>query len=232
MWVSLDAVSALGWLYESMGMSELLAVRLMTDSLKATRGMGLSAGISEGGAEMRMALRTKVGPQAPGLAAYAGALMGALTAGIAGQAVLTGSSEGADVEAEEEFDAAQDSLECLMELVAALKAYAQDHDGRLPDAARWKDALHPYVDSPMTFVCAFEGFTFSYNPKLSGLRLQDIINPQEVVAFAETRPGQWPAPGKFDTPDGKLRLAFLDGRVVEADRVMGNPPKVRARDSR
>ncbi|MEJ5299164.1 MAG: hypothetical protein WHZ52_14130 [Armatimonadota bacterium] len=228
-WVSLDAVSALGWLYDSLGMSELVAIRMMTDALKATRGMGISAGLAEGGAEMRMALRTKVGPQAPGLSVYMGAMMGALTAGIIGQAEMGDVAPG---EEEGEFDAGQDSLECLMELVAALKSYAQEHDGRLPDAANWKDALQPYVDSPMTFVSAFEGFTFSYNPKLAGLRMQDIINPQEVVAFAETRPGRWPTAEKFDTPDGKLRLAFLDGRVVEADRMMGNPPKVRPQKGR
>ncbi|BCW99839.1 MAG: hypothetical protein KatS3mg024_2666 [Armatimonadota bacterium] len=230
-WISLEGVAALGWLYESLGMSELASIRMMTDALKATRGVGISFGLAEGGAEMRMALRTKIGPQPAGLWAYIGGMVGALTAGVAGQAVMSGSTT-AEQESVGELDAPQDSLECLMELVSALKSYAQDHEGQLPDAENWKDALHPYVDNPMAFVSAFEGFTFSYNPKLAGLRMQDIINPQEVVAFAETRPGSWPTAEKFDTPDGKLRLAFLDGRVVEAERMMGNPPKVRPQQGR
>lgn len=229
MWVSLDALSALGWLYESLGMSELLAVRLMTDALKATRGMGLSAGLTDGGARMRMAVRTKVGPQSPGMSAYMGAVMGALTAGIIGQS-MTATAPGSEEEAG--LDAARDSLERLSKLAAGLRRYAAEHGGRLPGALRWEEALRPYMDDPEFFVSPFQGFVFSYNPRLAGLRMQDIINPQEVVAFAETLPGRWPSAERFDTPDGRLRLAFLDGRVVAADRMMGNPPKVRAQKGR
>jgi len=208
-WLSLEAVSALGYLYDSMGASELLVSRWLADSLKETRWFGVSAGLTAAGAEMKLALRTGMYPSAPGMAAYMGGMMGfaaAMAAGTTRSFPVPGSSVSVAHGAQ--------SLSNLKQLSLALLMFADDHDGKLPAAKTWKADLRPYVKDPDVFESPFgDAFVYEYNPALSGKKLSAIANPAAVPAFVEAKPGMWPTPGNYSSPDGKIRVAFVQARA-------------------
>jgi hypothetical protein len=79
-------------------------------------------------------------------------------------------------------------------LVVAARAYAKDHDGRLPAAAAWCDDLERLVkhdlgtnpftcpDSPKAECC------YAINRALAGKQLKELINHRKLVLFAEVGP--------------------------------------------
>ena len=84
----------------------------------------------------------------------------------------------------------------------SLDAYAKDHDGKLPSAARWQDELMPYVEKELSKIKQ-EGAPFkvmdprgewsctsgtrktgmAFNTEVDGKKLQDAKKDDTVVVF-------------------------------------------------
>ncbi|MCK4323142.1 MAG: hypothetical protein KAW89_01330 [Armatimonadetes bacterium] len=63
-------------------------------------------------------------------------------------------------------------LSQIKQLALGTLMYATDHQGYLPDASRWREAIQPYVDDDM-FRCP-SGTTYAMNPQLSGMHLSQV----------------------------------------------------------
>jgi Domain of unknown function (DUF4190) len=82
-----------------------------------------------------------------------------------------------------------DQINCvnnLSNLQRAIRSYAANHEGRLPQAANWCDAIAPYVGSTNTFFqCPTKSklrCAYAYNSNLSG-KTTNQVDSQTVVLF-------------------------------------------------
>jgi len=112
----------------------------------------------------------------------------------------------------------------LKQLAVAIHLFHEEN-GSLPDAAKWGDALLPYVDNEkQVFISSAdpdaEGSSYAYNKSLSGVKLDDLQAAARTVVFFESDLG-WNGAGDIDDAialgDGFL-IAFADGHV---ERVSG-----------
>jgi prepilin-type processing-associated H-X9-DG protein len=115
-----------------------------------------------------------------------------------------------------------DSCEArLYQLALGLQMYAEDYDGGLPSAARWRSQLYPYVRDSRAFECLEPdpgtGTGYAMNPRLSGRVISDFTDPASVVAFYDA--------DEFGRPvarhHGGTNCAFLDGHVRWVEGVPG-----------
>lgn len=122
------------------------------------------------------------------------------------------------------------SVKCMNNihrLDIAIQSYAADHEGQLPYATNWCDAIQPTVPSPV-FKCpgtdSSDRCDYAFNSRLSGMDRKDISG-QTVVLF-ETD-DQWNAHGGPELMPRKWRhgnaciVAFADGHaeVVSFQRI-------------
>ena len=111
----------------------------------------------------------------------------------------------------------------LTQLAVGIQAYAQDHDLRLPDAARWADQIRPYVKSTVSFHDPSDplpsAWSYAYNKTLSGRSLALLENPKTTVLLFESTRGtknasdtgqSVPKPGRHE---GGTDYALADGHV-------------------
>jgi hypothetical protein len=73
----------------------------------------------------------------------------------------------------------------MKQLLLAVKIYAADHNGQLPPAATWCDAIQSSVGSPKVFQCPSEPgrrYAYAFNVKLDGKK-EGEIDPQTVWLF-------------------------------------------------
>jgi hypothetical protein len=110
----------------------------------------------------------------------------------------------------------------LKHLAVAIHEFHEDND-HLPDAAKWSDALLPYVDNEkQVFISSADpdGSTYAFNKNLSGMKLDDLQAVARTVVFFESDLG-WNGAGGIDDAialgDGFL-IGFADGHV---ERVSG-----------
>ncbi len=112
----------------------------------------------------------------------------------------------------------------LKQLAVAIHLFHEENES-LPDAAKWGDALLPYVDNEkQVFISSAdpdaEGSSYAYNKSLSGVKLDDLQAAARTVVFFESDLG-WNGAGDIDDAialgDGFL-IAFADGHV---ERVSG-----------
>jgi hypothetical protein len=86
----------------------------------------------------------------------------------------------------------------LAALASALEMYCQEHDGLLPPADRWSDAVLPYVSGgKSSFVCpAAQNQTCSYamNKGAGGSRPSTVSNRNSFIVLFESDAG-WNASG-------------------------------------
>ena len=94
----------------------------------------------------------------------------------------------------------------VKEISLALRHYADDHDGRLPDSDSWQEAVTPYMSEAVE--CPATDQVYIFNESLGRKSLADIANPAQV-------PAAWDAPDKRGRPPhgGGFNVAFLDGYV-------------------
>ncbi len=126
------------------------------------------------------------------------------------------------------------SLSNLRQIGLALVTYPETHDGRLPDADTWVDALLPWwkktaqpdgsTFDPMLLFhdpSAPEGqrWNYAFNRALSGAKLADITDPAATVLLFESTAGtknaadmgqSLPNPGRHNGGD---YYVFADGRA-------------------
>ena len=111
------------------------------------------------------------------------------------------------------FNKAKNFVACsagTAEVAQAIKQYAEDHGGKLPDAKTWQDEVRPYFRTfaenqkkKASFIGTFDpdgmwgckdesgpGMTgLAFNSDLSGKKLSDIKDPdQEILLFEVERP--------------------------------------------
>lgn len=131
-------------------------------------------------------------------------------------------------------------VECSLsfnEVHEALTDYAKDHDGRLPKAETWQDDIKPYfakidkmsksskdmpagwklnkmpVDGLWGCRIGEKGQTgMAFNSELSGVKLADIRNPNQVVMIFEV-----PSAGK------NLAMPYTPQAKDSAPKLMGEP---------
>jgi type II secretory pathway pseudopilin PulG len=112
----------------------------------------------------------------------------------------------------------------LKHLAVAIHEFHEDND-HLPDAAKWSDALLPYVDNEKQVFISFadpdaEGSSYAYNKSLSGMKLDDLQAAARTVVFFESDLG-WNGAGGIDNAialgDGFL-IGFADGHVERVSR--------------
>jgi hypothetical protein len=99
--------------------------------------------------------------------------------------------------------------------------YSEDHDGFLPPAHNWPDALDHYLADGRILEYPFDqhaGRAWAMNASLSGRRLRDIQQPYRTVLIFESRLGSPPAGGREllpQRPRGRKGyvIGFLDGHA-------------------
>jgi prepilin-type processing-associated H-X9-DG protein len=97
----------------------------------------------------------------------------------------------------------------VQQIDIGLMQYAQDHNGKFPPPAAYKNAVFPYVKSESIFHCPADKdgpVDYSMNANLQGGSLDKIVHPEEVVTIYE---------GHNQTldfrHDGKAVVGFADG---------------------
>jgi prepilin-type processing-associated H-X9-DG protein len=106
----------------------------------------------------------------------------------------------------------------LKRLHVALLVYAEEHDGKLPDAANWCDAIQKQVPERLTFRCATSGGQYRFNRNLSGIALSRVAHAESTVLLFESN-GGWNASGAAadlpakPTHRGGCNVLFVDGHV-------------------
>ncbi|MDG1833126.1 MAG: GYF domain-containing protein [Verrucomicrobiota bacterium] len=110
----------------------------------------------------------------------------------------------------------------LKHLTVAIHEFHEDND-HLPDAAKWSDALLPYVDNEkQVFISSVDpdGSSYAFNKNLSGMKLDDLQAVARTVVFFESDLG-WNGAGGIDDAialDDGFLIGFADGHV---ERVSG-----------
>jgi hypothetical protein len=116
------------------------------------------------------------------------------------------------------------SMNNLKHLAMAIHMFHEENES-LPDAAKWSDALLPFVGNDKeVFISSAdpdaEGSSYAYNKSLSGMKLDDLQAVARTVVFFESALG-WNGAGGIDDAialgDGFL-IGFADGHV---ERVSG-----------
>lgn len=106
-------------------------------------------------------------------------------------------------------------------LSKALLMYAEEHDGSLPPASNWANAILPYVQDRGAFVCPEarnKQCSYAFNQALSSVRAADIYDRNYLVMLFESDLG-WNGSGDAarlpTTPRhlGQDVFVFADGHV-------------------
>jgi prepilin-type processing-associated H-X9-DG protein len=110
----------------------------------------------------------------------------------------------------------------MKQLAAAMMMYAQDWDGKLPPANRWRDAIKAYVKNDGVFRCPSDPdkthlCSYAMNRRLSGQPINRFRNPGSIVLLFESvdtaeNPNSF-GEGLVLRHNGKGCFAFLDGHV-------------------
>lgn len=120
-----------------------------------------------------------------------------------------------------------EQIQCVnhvKQLAVSVMLYANDHDGRLPDADRWCDQIQVYLGNAAQSVLLCPAGNpadrchYALNAGLSGAELNRLGNPAQTVLFVETE-GGWNTSGGPEllaTPSrhrGPRVVGFADGHV-------------------
>jgi hypothetical protein len=114
-------------------------------------------------------------------------------------------------------------LSNVRQLSLGVLMFAEDHQGKLPNADRWADEIMPYVHDKNVFRCpvqrekdAISGYAF--NRALSGRNTAEIGNPADMVVIFESDQG-WNASGDISALPAEPRhnrgedYGFVDGHA-------------------
>lgn len=117
-------------------------------------------------------------------------------------------------QAEQESHRAYECYQHLQSLGLAFQEYVQDHDGKLPKAQGWTEALLPYVKDESVFHCPSDPSSarssYSMNQRVSGLPVAEVSRSgsRTVLLFETAQSGRNPFGGKADvvTPGRHYRF--------------------------
>ncbi len=97
----------------------------------------------------------------------------------------------------------------VQQIDLALFQYAQDHNGKFPPPAAYKNAVFPYVKSEAIFHCPADKdgpVAYALNANLQKVNLNDLAHPERVVTIYEGRNQMLDF-----RHDGKAVVGFADG---------------------
>jgi hypothetical protein len=114
----------------------------------------------------------------------------------------------------------------------ALQEYAQDHDGKLPPADKWCDAIMREVGTPRIFISpqdpeAMDKFnrgekvsSYAFNAALAGKNIDEVYDGRLVMVF-ECNLG-WNGTGgladlRKNVPPDQWNISTIDGAAMQAD---------------
>jgi prepilin-type processing-associated H-X9-DG protein len=106
----------------------------------------------------------------------------------------------------------------LKQLGAAMKLYAEDNEGKLPDAARWCDAIEKHVSEKNILQCRTTGKCYLFNRNLGGIELSRVANADRTVLLFEGNGDRNASGIATDLPAtqahrGGNNVLFVDGHV-------------------
>jgi prepilin-type processing-associated H-X9-DG protein len=119
------------------------------------------------------------------------------------------------------------NIQCMnhvKQLAVSVMLYANDHDGRLPDADHWCDQVQVYLSntSQSVLLCPAgdqsDRCHYAFNAKLSNAELNRIGSPAQTVLFVDSGTG-WNKSGGPELFSEKPRhgtqriVGFVDGHV-------------------
>ena len=107
------------------------------------------------------------------------------------------------------------SVRAMLVVTAAVRACADDHDGRLPPADKYPGVIAEYLPDD---IGAPAGWAFAMNEGVSGMRVDEIAEPGRTVLLFEVREGRPPAGGRelvggHPGRDEACVIGFADGHV-------------------
>ena len=116
---------------------------------------------------------------------------------------------------------ARDCQSNLKQVALAFMMLASDNDDTLKcTPSDWVEKAMPYMKDRSRLHCPDapgDDVSYSFNPKLAGLRVMDVQSPADTVLVYEGKDG------KLDfRHDGKASVAFLDGHVKQVDEAQAN----------
>ncbi len=104
----------------------------------------------------------------------------------------------------------------LQELAKAAMLYQSDFE-KLPVRTKWQSQLEEYIQGEVK--CAQGDVVYAFNKNLSGLDIDKIKNPSQVVMFFEASPGLPNASGSRADAllphNGQGAFAYVDGHVEQ-----------------
>ena len=116
----------------------------------------------------------------------------------------------------------QSCLSNLKQMATGAMMYIQDHDGKLPDANKWVDALMPYLKNEAVFKCPGAPHLecgYAMNAVLSGGDLKELREPSQMVLFFDSHVGTRNAAGGREAVcdpgrhEGGNCYAYADGHA-------------------
>jgi len=119
---------------------------------------------------------------------------------------------------------AAESMVGLTVLGGAAQEFAEEHDGRLPTAAEYPQALEKYIGQrPGERLVVPHGVRFVMNAAVAGARVADLNEPERTVLFFEGRAGGPAVGGRellrpLSGEDDACVIAFADGHVAWVSR--------------
>lgn len=194
----------------SMGLTAIPGIILGLVGLARIRA---SAGRLRGSGLAAAGIVTSVIGLLIGLVVVGCLLLGALTAaGRHGRVEASVHVRKARQVAERRADA---SMRAMLVVTAAVRACADDHDGRLPPADKYPGVIAEYLPDD---IGAPAGWAFAMNEGVSGMRVDEIAEPGRTVLLFEVREGMPLAGGRelvggHPGRDEACVIGFADGHV-------------------
>ncbi len=101
-------------------------------------------------------------------------------------------------------------LSNVKQIMLGMGMFAEDYDGRLPNALTWVDDLQPYTKNEQIFNCPHHSTaqmdSYAMVRRYSGVKLEDIDNLAETIIIYEAENGQ-PA----YRHNGGMNVGYADG---------------------
>lgn len=105
----------------------------------------------------------------------------------------------------------------LVQIALAIKLYASDHGGSLPDHRYWKEQTLDYLRNLRIYRCPdapAQQISYCMNPQLSGKNMREILAPKETILLFECDANSNPIVRHHFLEFRHLcNVAFVDGHV-------------------
>jgi len=211
LYVNLAPIQGVGYLIEGLGLGQMGPFYSgIAKGLENLQALGVGLGFDGEVASATIFLRAKpgIGPSI-GPAVVAGTAIGAAVL----FPVFTRAREAARMST---------CTNNLKELANAVHIFAADCGGKLPSRDNWKEQLKPYMQFDIGS-CPSKKSIYAFNKNLSGINMDKIKNPSEIVLFFEANrdlPGAFGSRNDAILPhNGQGMFAYVDGHIEKLSSI-------------